>query len=141
MIYENSKILLAHSFAEPGIPHLVTVQLVSFSEVQYFALIPVEFHSVVFSPVLKHGASPLIMCQGPSNAGWCFCLKQDCLIVLKEGIVLLLSIFSLPPLLPLLPKPSSNSSSVAVLEETKVAPHIPALWDHTSQSVFSPPSC
>ena len=53
VIYNDSKILLISSIAEPGILHLVTVQLVSFSEMQYFALIPVEFHSVVCSSVLK----------------------------------------------------------------------------------------
>ena len=53
VIYNNSRILLACTIAELGIPHLVTVCLVSFSKVWYFALVPVEFHSVVFSPVLK----------------------------------------------------------------------------------------
>ena len=53
MIYNNPKILLARSFAELVLlSHLITVQLVSFSEVQYFALSPVEFHSVAFGPVL-----------------------------------------------------------------------------------------
>ena len=52
VIYNNSKILLIHSFVELGLPHLVTVHLVSFSKVQDFALLPVEFHSVAFGPVL-----------------------------------------------------------------------------------------